>query len=326
MENKQVSLALRSKEIKYFMKLRIIQNRKYNYIFSGILMVVAILSLIAWGLKLGLDFTGGSLMELKFNINRPDANTITSSLNTLNLGEIKVQPAATTEVMLRFKDVDENTHQAILAKLNETFKGENNQPGFSEERFESVGPIIGKELEQKAWLAIILAAIAIILYIAYAFRKVSKPVESWKFGIAAVVALLHDLLIVVGLFSILGHFLGIEIDGMFITALLTILGFSVHDTIVVFDRTRENLSKHYSGDFELVFNDSINQTIARSINTSLTTLLVLTCLYFFGGASIANFALALIAGIIIGTYSSIFVASPIVVDWFYFSRSLKSKR
>ena len=163
----------------------------------------------------------------------------------------------------------------------------------------------------------------IIGYIAYAFRKVSKPVSSWKYGVAAILALVHDIVIVTGLFSVLGRFAGVEVDSLFITALLTILGFSVHDSIVVFDRTRENLSKHYSSDFEEVVNDSVNSTITRSINTSFTTLLVLFMLYIFGGASIANFILALITGVVVGTYSSIFVASPIIVSWHNWSRRFK---
>ena len=306
------------------MKLNIIQNRKYNYALSGVLALVSILSLITWGLKPGIDFTGGSLLELSFKNERPSIEAIQNSLYNLNLGEIKVQPSGDKNNLLRFKDVDENTHQAILKNLFETFKeSSDNSSLVSEEKFESVGPIMGKELQDKAWMAIFLASIMIVLYIAYAFRKVSKPVESWKFGLSAIVALIHDLLLVTGLFSILGHFFGIEVDSLFITALLTILGFSVHDTIVVFDRTRENLSKHYSSNFEEVVNDSINQTVTRSINTSLTVFIVLTTLYIFGGSTISNFVLALIAGIIFGTYSSIFVASPIVVTWYYWDKKLK---
>ncbi|MEK7072321.1 MAG: protein translocase subunit SecF [Patescibacteria group bacterium] len=306
------------------MKLNIIQNRKYNYALSGVLALVSILSLITWGLKPGIDFTGGSLLELSFKNERPSIEAIQNSLSNLNLGEIKVQPSGDKNNLLRFKDVDENTHQAILKNLFETFKeSSDNSSLVSEEKFESVGPIMGKELQDKAWMAIFLASIMIVLYIAYAFRKVSKPVESWKFGLSAIVALIHDLLLVTGLFSILGHFFGIEVDSLFITALLTILGFSVHDTIVVFDRTRENLSKHYSSNFEEVVNDSINQTVTRSINTSLTVFIVLTTLYIFGGSTISNFVLALIAGIIFGTYSSIFVASPIVVTWYYWDKKLK---
>ncbi|NCN07353.1 protein translocase subunit SecF [Candidatus Falkowbacteria bacterium] len=306
------------------MKLNIIQNRKYSYIVSGTLILISILSLIAWGLKPGIDFTGGSLMELSFDGTRPDVAVIEESLTSLELGEIKIQPFGDNNNILRFKNVDEDTHQVILGKLKETFNGQNDSSLAIEERFESIGPVLGKELQDKAWVAIFLASMMIVLYIAYAFRKVSKPVESWKFGLAAIVALIHDILIVTGLFSILGHFAGIEVDSLFVTALLTILGFSVHDTIVVFDRTRENLSKHYSSNFEEVVNDSINQTISRSINTSLTTLLVLITLYLFGGATISSFILALIAGITVGTYSSIFVASPVLVTWYFWAKRLKS--
>lgn len=301
--------------------IRVIQNRKINYTISIILFVVSIVSLTMWGLKLGLDFTGGSLMEVSFSNSRPANTEISTQLASLNLGDVKIQTADTKDVILRFKAVDEENHQKILTEI----KNKNQGQEVKELRFESVGPVVGEELKSKAWLAIILASLAIVLYIAYAFRKVSKPIASWKYGVAAIVALLHDIIIVTGLFSLLGHFMGVEVDSLFITALLTILGFSVHDTIVVFDRTRENLSKHYSGNFEEVVNDSINQTISRSINTSMTTLLALLALYFFGGDSTKFFVLALIAGIIIGTYSSIFVASPILVDWNNLDKRLKGK-
>lgn len=321
------------------MNLQIVQNRKYFYALSGLLILVSILSLIAWGLKPGIDFTGGSLMEISFAGDRPSVQEVSQSLSELDLGEIRIQPAGQSDFILRFKDIDEVKHQQILDTLRDSLApqiGIEQQTSdglvieagtdlITEQRFESVGPIIGQELRQKTWLAILLAVAMIIAYIAYAFRKVSKPVASWKFGVAAILALIHDILIVTGLFSLLGYFIGAEVDSLFITALLTILGFSVHDTIVVFDRTRENLAKHYSGDFERVVNDSINQTITRSINTSFTTLLVLLMLYFFGGATIANFVLALIAGVIIGTYSSIFIASPIIVSWQNIGRKLRKR-
>jgi len=249
-------------------------------------------------------------------------------------------------MILRFRDVDEKTHQSVLNTLEEAFKTElpavNESIGVSidgtentddavtielagdktvaEERFESIGPTIGEEIKEKAWIAIIFTVFAIILYISYVFRKVSKPVASWKYGIGAILALVHDIVIVTGLFSILGHFYGMEVNSLFITALLTILGFSVNDTIVTFDRTRENLGKHYTGDFETIVNDSVNQTLTRSINTSFTTLIILFALFFFGGATISNFVLALIVGVFVGTYSSIFVASPILVSWYTLSK------
>lgn len=306
------------------MKLRIIQNRKFTYIFSFILIFVSILSLIGLGLKPGLDFSGGSLLEIRFEaMPRPDNEAIREVLEDFDLGEMRVQPSGEASVILRFKNINEEIHQQLIISL-ESLVSEDGL--LIEERFESIGPVIGQELRRRAWWAITLAVMMIIIYIAYAFRKVSKPIASWKYGVAAIIALIHDIIIVAGLFSLLGYFIGAEVDSLFITALLTILGFSVHDTIVVFDRIRENLSRHYSADFEAVVNDSVNQTITRSINTSFTTLLVLVTLYLFGGQTISNFVLALIAGVIIGTYSSIFIASPILVSWQLIERKLKASR
>lgn len=299
------------------MKLQIIKNRKYPYLLSGILVLASVLSLIAWGLKPGLDFTGGSLLEVSFSQERPDVAGVNSALSSLNFGDLVVQPSGDKNIIIKSRAISEEEHQAAVNSLKKA-AGEKNE--LSEIRFDSIGPVIGKELLQKSIWMLIIASLAIIAYIAYAFRKVSRPLASWKYGTAAVIALLHDVLIITGIFSALGHFSGIEVDSLFITALLTIIGFSVHDTIVVFDRTRENLSKFYSGKFDEVVNDSVNQTLARSINTSLTTLLVLLALLFFGGSSIKNFTLALSLGIIVGTYSSIFIASPLIVDWNNFSK------
>lgn len=305
------------------MKLAIIKNRKYFYAVSIALFLAAVLSIIAWGLKLGLDFTGGSLVDVSFSGNRPQIAQVQEAVKPLNLGEVQVQPSGEKNIVLRLKTLTEDEHQQVLAQMKTKLQSADNQ--ISEQRFESVGPVIGKELQNKAMTAIAVASLAIILYIAYAFRKVSKPVASWKYGVAAVVALVHDVIITIGLFAILGHFMGIEVDGLFITALLTIMGFSVHDTIVVFDRTRENLSKFYSGKFDEVVNDSIGQTLVRSVNTSVTVLLVLACLFVLGGGSTKNFTLALLFGIAIGTYSSIFVATPIIVDWNFLTQKLKKR-
>ena len=198
----------------------------------------------------------------------------------------------------------------MLAKLKEKF------PDIQNTRLDYIGPSISSELKSKAIWALLVAVIGIAVYVAYAFRKVSRPVESWKYGVGAVVALVHDVLITVGIFAVLGHFFNIEIDSAFIAALLTILGFSVHDTIVVYDRTRENLLKSGSGEkFDETVNRSLNETMARSINTSLTVLVTLLAIFIFGGASIKTFTLALLIGITFGTYSSIFVASALIVDW-----------
>jgi preprotein translocase subunit SecF len=305
------------------MKLQIIKNRKYYYIVSGTLFLISVLSLIAWGIKPGLDFTGGSLLELNFSNIRPQVAEVQQAVAALNLGEVIVQPAGDKDIILKFKNVTEDEHQKIFNTIVSTFSPNGN--AIRENRFESIGPVIGQELLNKAWWMLLIASLAIIAYIGFAFRKVSKPLTSWKYGVAAILALIHDLVIVTGLFAVLGHFAGVEVDGLFITALLTVMGFSVHDTIVVFDRTRENLSKFYTGKFDEVVNDSVNQTLVRSINTSLTVLLVLLCLYILGGDSTKNFTLALLFGIFIGTYSSIFVASPIIVDWNNWDKRLKKK-
>lgn len=293
----------------------IIGKRKVWFIFSGSLMVIAIAFLAIWGLKLGIDFTGGSILEVSYSQQRPAMEQVQNSLAELELSSLKLQPSGDNNYILRFEEIEETTHQKIVSNLAAIqIEGlEDNQ--LSELRFEAIGPIIGQELKSKAIQAIIIVLVFIILYIAYAFRKVSKPVASWKYGLAAIIALAHDLLVIIGIFSALGHFLNIEVDGLFVTALLTILGFSVHDTIVTFDRTRENLFKNQDKSFNEIVNISVNQTITRSINTSVSTLLVLLSIYFFGGETIKNFVLALILGVIIGTYSSIFLASPLLTIW-----------
>jgi len=270
-----------------------------------------------------------------------------------DIGEIRVQPTE-DGFMLRMKDLSEQEHQEVLNTLNSeinNFKIETEEQTSEEgdkiiledaeglevqsielaperetiqvveKRFESIGPVIGEELKNKAIWAIGLALIIIIAFIAFAFRQVSKPVASWKYGIGAIIALAHDIIIVVGAFSVLNHFfLGFEVDILFVTALLTILGYSVNDTIVVYDRTRENLIYNPQSTFEETINKSVNDTITRSVNTSLTTLLVLLSLYFLGGTTIQNFVLALICGTLIGAYSSIFIASPLLVVWQKMSR------
>lgn len=262
----------------------IIKHRKIYYIFSGILIILSAVSLVIYGLNFGIEFKGGSLMEITGEIkNLPD---------DLNINVQKTEKGA----ILRFPEVDEQTHQRIL----EGIEGE-------EVRFEAIGSVIGQELKIKTLWAIGTVLVAIILYIAWSFRRLNK---SWQYGLLAVVALGHDVLIALGVFS----FLKIEIGLAFVAALLTILGYSVNDTIVVFDRTRENLSRS-SISFSETINQSVNQTLTRSINTSLTTLLVLLAIYFLGGETIKYFVLALIIGVIVGTYSSIFIASSLLVDW-----------
>ncbi len=296
------------------MMIKIIQKRYIYLGISAVLVASAVILLVVWGLKLGIDFTGGSLSELSFN-QRPSAQEVHNLLlhdkQGLNLDEAKVQPAGKNELIIRTRTLNEAEHQKLLELLKQTYP----KADIVENRFESIGPIIGQELKDKALIAIIIVLITIILYVAYAFRKVSRPVASWKYGIAAIVALIHDVMIVVGVFVILGHYFNVEVGVLFVTALLTVLGYSVNDTIVVFDRVRENLIYRPKETFVETVNHSVNETLLRSINTSFTTLLVLLAVYLFGGATIKNFVLALIIGILSGTYSSIFIASPLLVVW-----------
>jgi len=289
---------------------KIIQRRKIWFTLSAIFIIPGIVSLFIWGLNLGIDFTGGAFSQISFIEERPTVQEVDDSLVSLELGELVIQPAGENDINIRLKHIDNETYQIILTTLEENF-GE-----VEEKSFESIGPTIGQELKEKAYIAIAIVLIFIIIYISFAFRKVTHgPVKSWAYGLAAIVALVHDILIVTGIFSILGYFLNVEINILFVTALLTVLGFSVHDSIVVFDRIREGLKLNPNKSYEIIVNDSINQTIIRSINTSVTTLLVLGALYLLGGQSIKYFILALIIGIISGTYSSIFIASPILVVW-----------
>ena len=254
------------------------------------------------------------MIELNFRKERPAAADLGEQLKS-DFGPVSVTPLGDKSLMLRLKELSVPDHTKLINKVNSSFGGEgDSQQEIREERFTSIGPTIGAELRQKAIWAIGAVLAAIVCYIAWAFRRVSKPVTSWQYGLTAIIALCHDVFIPIGIFTIMGHFWNIEIDTLFITAILTVLGFSVHDTIVVFDRIRENLLK--SNDlFPAVINRSVNETIARSINTSLTTLIVLTMTLVFGGASIRYFVLTLIIGIIFGTYSSIFIASPLLVTW-----------
>jgi preprotein translocase subunit SecF len=293
-----------------------IKNRRITYIISSILLLASVAAVLMWGLKLGIDFTGGSLMEIEFNATRPKQSDIAQLLDQEKIHHEGVQPTGDTGVLIRTETLTEGDHQALLGNFNSAFSG-----GVTEKQFTSIGPVIGKELAQKSIYAIGLVILLIVLYVAWAFRKVSDPVPSWKYGVATVIALIHDVVIPVGFFAVLGHFSGIEVDTLFVTALLTVLGFSVHDSIVVFDRIRENLARSRGRkDFELVVGESISQTITRSINTSCTVLLVLLAVFIFGGSSSRYFALALLIGITFGTYSSICIASPVLVSWFKWSQ------
>ena len=271
--------------------------------------MVSIVSLAAFRLRFGLEFAGGSLLEATFTNDRPPPEKIKDALKEIDLGALGIQPAGDKNVVLRFKNIDESTHQALLGKLGAL-------GDVKEQRFTTIGPVIGEELRRSGATSVGLGLLAILIYIAWAFRKVSRPVPSWQYGfIAAAVAMFHDVLIPLGAFSLLGRFRGEEIGVPFIAALLTILGFSVHDTIVVFDRTRENLRRYAGEEFSHIVHRSTNQTLGRSLATSFTVLATIAVIYVLGGETIRSFALALFIGIALGTYSSIFVASPLLVEF-----------
>ncbi len=299
--------------------MQIVKYRKIYFSISAALLIASALSLGFWGLKLGIDFTGGSLMEVEFLGERPNNQEVQKKLADLDLGQINLQPTEEKGLIVRLKDIDEDTHQIVLQKLREFDSlGESNSQinsQVSEKRFESIGPLIGNELKEKALWAIGLALIAIILYIAWSFRKISRPIASWQYGLVAIVALFHDIFITLGFFSVVSYFIEIEIGLAFVAAFLTILGYSVNNSIVIFDRARENLLRSSWSDFREVINQSINQSLTRCLNTALTTLLVLLAIFFLGGQSIKYFSLALVIGIIVGTYSSIFITSPLIVAW-----------
>ncbi len=274
----------------------------------SILMVVSsVVMIFIFGLKFGVDFKGGSVMELNFKNGRPDIETINKALGDK---DASLNPSGADGLIIRTRELTEPNHQAILGKLNSTFPS----AGLEENKFDSVGPVIGKELKSKSINAIILVLVSIMVYIAIVFRKLSRFLSPWSLGGAAIIALMHDIVIPAGVFAWLGHAHEVEISAVFVAAVLTILGFSVSDTVVVFDRVRENLTKGGIKDgLGAVVHRSIMQTLTRSLNTTLATILSLVAIYFFGGESIKYFALALIMGFFFGAYSSIFVASPLLV-------------
>ena len=288
------------------MKIKFLKYRKIYYTFSILLVIGSIASVAAFGLKFRIDFTGGSIMEVTYADQVPDSATIEKSLAELDLGQITLQTVGDKGLLLRIKHIDEATHQSILSKLT----------GAAEQSFETIGPVVGNELKQKTQVAIVLSLLAIIAYIAFAFRKVSYPAKSWQYGVANLVALFHDLLLPIGIFALLGKFYGVEITIPLVAALLTVLGYSNSDTVVVYDRIRENLLKHGSeASFEQTVDASLNQTLIRSTHTVFSVLLTLFALFFFGGESLKYFSLVLIIGIISGSYSSIFIASPLLATW-----------
>ena len=286
----------------------VVNYKKIFYTISGLVVIASLASLFVWGLKPGIDFTGGTLVDVQYPNGRPDQSVLAASLATVD-PLTSIRSSGTDEYIVRMKPVDQTEKVMVMGALSL-----DNSASTTIKTFDSIGPVLGAEALRRSIVSIVLVLIGIVLFITFAFRKVSEPVSSWKYGLIAVVGLVHNVIIPAGVFSILGHYLGYEVDTLFVTALLVILGFSVHDTIVVFDRVRENL-KHSASNksFAEIVGHSISQTFTRSINTSLTTLIALITLYVYGGSTTEHFSLALIIGIAVGTYCSIFIASPLLV-------------
>ena len=296
----------------------VIKYRKIFFIFTGVIVISAIFSIIFFGLNFGIDFTGGAITEISYETvdfekeKRLSKEALEERLRNLPIGGFSIRPTGDDSYILRTRNLTENERIDVMDALS--FNGEKI---VIQKRFNSIGPTIGSELRNKALVAIGIVIIAIVLFIAFVFRKVSKPISSWKYGIVAILALIHDILVPVGIFAFLGYMIAVEIDILFVMALLAILGYSINDTIVVFDRVRENLrfnnENRIKEEFDITVGKSLNQAYMRSINTSLTTLFALLALFFVGSEATQNFALVLIIGIIAGTYSSIFFATPLLI-------------
>ena len=291
----------------------ITKHRNIFFAITGTLVAISLVAIIAFGLHLSIDFTGGTLVQVAYPAGRPAPQALASTLDASGFKDYSLREAGSTNYNLR----SGNLTDAERSSLPAIFSMNGKYPA-TVESLNEIGPTIGAELRTKAVLALSLVLLCILLFIAFAFRKVSKPVSSWIYGLIALVTLVHDVIVPVGFFAILGHFTGVQVDTLFVTAVLTILGFSIHDTIVVFDRVRENLriNQEYNRkeDFADTAGRSLNQTFVRSINTSLTVLLTLLILFLIGPASTKYFALTLLVGIIAGTYSSIFLATPLLVE------------
>jgi preprotein translocase subunit SecF len=295
----------------------IVKYRKIFYTISILLIVASVAALSIWGLKFGIDFKGGTSIEFQYGVDRPNVDVVKGKIDTLDFnpsikGSYSLVPYGQNGYVLKTRNLSEPERAFLMGAIQS-----NTAEKVEFKKVNTIGPTLGQTSANKSLISIALVLICIVLFITFAFRKVSKPVSSWKYGLISVLALSHDVIIPMGLFAVLGHYLGYEVDTLFVTAILVILGFSIHDTIVVFDRTRENL-KNSRGDkntksFETIVGESINQTFTRSLNTSLTTLLAVLMVFLFGPEATKNFSLVLLVGIFFGTYSSIFIASNLLV-------------
>ncbi len=282
--------------------IRFMKYKWLYFLLSALVLVPGIYSLLVWGLKPSIDFTGGTLLEYQFNRQVP-LETLRAAVGKQNISLSSIQASGKTSYLLRLKSLTDSQEETLRKAI-----GQEVGEVPVQIRFETVGPILGAELLQKTFVAAILAILGILSYVAYAFKNI-------KFGVSAVLALFHDVLVVIGIFSLLGHFQGVEVDTLFVTAVLTTMSFSVHDTIVVFDRIRETLRRNPGFDFEELADKAMMETMGRSLNNSLTIVFMLLALLLLGGTTIRFFILALLIGTVSGTYSSPFVATPILVVW-----------
>lgn len=297
--------------------MNLIAKRKWWYAISLIIIIPGTISLLVNGLKLGIDFQGGQMLEVQGRVSQ---ETVDPIADRLELKDVTIISSG-DNTMIRYRDENEPKGQQAN---RQALSGELAAKGNQEVRFETVGPAVSADITRNAIISVALAAAAIVFYIAFAFRNVPPPLTSWNFGIAAIIAMLHDALLLLGVFSLLGWAFGVEVDSLFVTAVLTVIGFSVHDTIVVFDRIRENLRRE-RGELEIIINNSILETLARSLNTSITVMITLLALYLFGGQTIKMFVLALLIGIASGTYSSILNASPLLISWHNYKKRREAK-
>ncbi|MBU3934407.1 protein translocase subunit SecF [Patescibacteria group bacterium] len=298
------------------MNIPFLKITKIYYLLSFLLFVAAVFCLLSFGLKFGIDFMGGSILEVEFE-NRPSSQLIQEKLNSLELGEIVIQPRGEKEVVIKTKEINSGTHQNIILQLQEL-------SNLEEKGFENIGPTIGRELREKTIVLVIVSLIVLLVYISVAFKNVSQPLSSWQYGVISIIALAFDVLLTVGFFAILGKYYDAQFNIPVITALLTILGYTINDKVIIFDRVRESLLKKREDNFKELVNKSLNETIFRSLSTGTCTLLVLLAIFLFGGETLRYFSLTLIVGIVAGTYSSLFLAAPLLVTWLEWKERKKS--
>ena len=289
-----------------------IKNRTIFFTLASVLVAGSIAAVVFLGLPLSIEFTGGSVVEVAYTSEAPELETTRAGLESLGIGEFSLRETGENGLMLRSRTLTPAEHDSVLAALSQ-----NGAAPLTELRFNSIGPSMGNEMGIKALYAIGAVIIAIMLYIAWAFRKVSRPVSSWIYGGGVVLTMVHDIIVPAGFYAIWAYFTGAQVDTLFVVAILAILGYSVNDTIVIFDRVREHLKdneeKNLHENFDVTVGKSIKETLGRSINTSLTVILALLALVIFGSEATLNFALVLLVGVIAGTYSSILVSAPLLV-------------